>query len=307
MSSVGTALLHQARGADGPRACAAQGQSPGAIWSLSSSSSSRSRIGSEATSSTCSSATAVARRLADLEASVRVPRLSAAGRGPLLIAVDGPRASGKTTLAHRLARTLAIEHGLDVVVEAGVAPDDARRPSSPRLRALAATVGDDEEAHRAQQSLAALNRVELLDALRVQLQREGPRAAPDVILLDGYTFSGMVDAHRHDCVRAVRRVQEAFCPAPALTLLLRVSPLTLAARHAPPRPALPDLMFETRLYDALARAYATRDVGAVGFVQPLNGAHPAARVCEMARRIVARVLQEDDRDAPHHRLTSALL
>lgn len=279
MTSAGTAFLqapfvHYVRAdvaADGAR-----GEERASVWSLSGESESESSHAGSAYRTTDAPALA---------------RLGEDGRGPVLIAIDGPRASGKTTLAHRLARTLATEHGLDVVVEAGVAPDDdARRPSSPRLRALAEAGAD---ARKAQQCLAALNRVELLDALRVQLQREGPRGAPDLILLDGYTFSGMVDAYRHDCVRAVRRVQEAFCVAPALTLLLRVSPLILAGRRPLPGPAVTELIYDARLHDAVARASTTRDVGSVGFVQPLNGMHSAARVCEMARRIVVLMLQED--------------
>jgi cytidylate kinase len=120
--------------------------------------------------------------------------MTGAGGGPMVIAVDGPSASGKGTVARQLARHYGLPH-LDTgllyravgmaLPRSGAAPDDAAAAAA-IARALDPS-GFDEHALRSAQAGAAAAAVAAMPAVRralLDLQR-GFAAQPGGAVLDG--------------------------------------------------------------------------------------------------------------------------
>lgn len=184
--------------------------------------------------------------------SARAPRRLLGARGPLVVAIEGAAGTGTTALCAWLRAILTQQFQRRVRVARGLDVLSSTRPSSPRLHRLtrdpcAQLTTPSSTKHM----LRVLNRIELWDELTQEVLRDGMRRAPEIILLDRYTLSGVVDAHYDNCVPNVCRMQDSFCAAPTFTVYLRMCPAAIAARvgdlHS-------DTVAEAALYECIARA-----------------------------------------------------
>ena len=146
---------------------------------------------------------------------------------PFVIAIEGIAKSGKSTLCKKIA-TYFQTQGLRVLVLPGI---DPAQPSWPELRFLVQRGETRTPAQtRRMHCLFVLNKIELENA---HMERSYPRTfetVVDIIILDTYTLSALVDATVDACGRGVGKLQTNFCRTPDLSLWLAIDPHFAAAR-----------------------------------------------------------------------------
>jgi cytidylate kinase len=218
-------------------------------------------------------------------------------RRPFVVAIDGPAASGKGTLARRLAERFALAH-LDsgrlyratalLVLEAAADPADPGAAVAAARRVSPAALGDpllsSERVARASSVLSALPEVR---AELLAMQRD---------------FAARPPAPAHGAVIDGRDIGTVVCPDAAVKLFVTASPEARAERRAKElrergAPAI---------YDDVLRDMKERDARDSGRrVAPLAAAPDAVtidttgldadQVFEQASDIIARALAADGR------------
>ena len=193
---------------------------------------------------------------------------------PFTIAIDGPAASGKGTIARALARHFGFAHldtgllyravgakgGDPIAAARGLAPEDLARPD---LRSA--------EAGQAASRVAAIPEVR---AALVEFQRRFARSQPGAVL-DGRDIGTVICPEAElklyvtasDEIRARRRARELGADEARILAELRERDARDAARAvAPMRPADDALLLDTSemtIDEAVARAIAcAREAGA---------------------------------------------
>jgi cytidylate kinase len=216
---------------------------------------------------------------------------------PFVVAIDGPAASGKGTLARRLAARFGLAH-LDtgklyraaalLLLEAGGDPSDAAAALAAARRVAPPLLDDPrlpgEAVARAASIVAAIPAVR---AALLQLQRDFAAAPPSPAV--GAVLDG-------------RDIGTAVCPGAAVKLFVTASPETRAERRVKELQA----RGVAAIYDDVLRDMKERDArDSMRRAAPLAAAPDAVildttgldpdQVFELASGIIARALAADGR------------